>query len=122
MPGYDRSDRFNEEIKRGMTEILRGEVKDPRVPELISVTRVEASKDLSVARIYVSAMTDERQAKDMMRFFKDAAGFLRHKLGEKVQLRQLPELQFIHDRNIEYGARIAEVLEGIKAPGEDGDA
>ncbi len=125
MPGYDRSDRYNEEIKRGLTEILQHEVKDPRVPELLSVTRVEAARDLSSAKIYVSAMIDETQAKAMLKFFKDASGYLRHELGRRVLLRAIPELQFIWDRNIEYGVHIAGVLrsiEGGQDDPEDGDA
>lgn len=114
MPGFDRSDRYNEEIKRGLTEILQHEVKDPRVPDLLSITRVEAARDLSSARVYVSAMIDEKQAKAMMKFFKDAAGFLRRELGRKVILRSIPELQFIWDRNIEYGVHIAGVLRSIE--------
>jgi len=114
MAGYERSDRYNEEIKRGITEILRNEVNDPRVPELISVTRVEAARDLSSAKIYVSAMIDDKQGKDMMKFFKDANGFLRRELGKTVILRSIPELQFIWDRNIEYGAHIAGVLRSIE--------
>ncbi len=118
MSGFDRSDRYNEEIRRGLTEILRDEVKDPRVPELISVTRVEAARDLSSAKVYVSAIIDEKQAKAMLRFFKDASGFLRRELGRHVLLRSIPELTFIWDRNIEYGVRIAGVLRSIE--GEKG--
>lgn len=121
MPGYERSDRYNEEIKRGLTEILRSEVKDPRVPELISITRVEAARDLSSAKIYVSAMIDEKQAKDMLKFFKDAQGFLRRELGRKVILRSIPELQFVWDRNIEYGVRIADVLRSIEPEQRDAE-
>lgn len=114
MSNFDRSDRFNEEIKRGLTEIIRHEVKDPRVPELVSVTRVEAARDLSSAKVYVSAMIGEDEAKAMMKFFKDATGFLRRELGKKVILRSIPELQFIWDRNIEYGVHIADVLRSIE--------
>lgn len=121
MPGYERRDRFNEEIKRGMTEVIREDVKDPRVPEFVSVTRVETARDLSAAKVYISALVNDKQAKEMMRFFKDATGFLRHRLGERVQLRQLPELTFVHDRNIEYGARIAGVLQELNLPKEDDD-
>lgn len=121
MAGFDRSDRYNEEIKRGLSEILRSEVKDPRLPELFSITRVEAARDLSTAKIYISAMIDEKQAKDMLRFFKDAAGYLRRELGRQVVLRSIPELQFVWDRNIEYGVHIADVLGSLKNSGDQND-
>lgn len=119
MAGFDRSERYNEEIKRALTNILREEVKDPRLPEIFSITRVETARDLGVAKVYISAMIDEAKAKDMMKFFKDGAGYLRRELSRNVELRATPELTFVWDRNIEYGIHIAEVLNKLDKPQED---
>ena len=105
----NRIGRINEEIQRELADQLR-HLKDPRVSSgMVSVTRVDTTGDLRYARVYVSAL-DKSQEKEILKGLKSASGFLRRELGRALQLRYTPELQFIADDSIQYGAHILEVL------------
>ena len=106
----NRIGRINEEIQRELADQIRF-LKDPRVSQvgMVSITRVDTTGDLRYARVYVSVL-DKNQEKDVMRGLKSAAGFLRRELGRALQLRYTPELQFVADDSIAYGAHILEVL------------
>ena len=105
----NRIGRINEEIQRELSDqLLR--LKDHRVPSgMVSITRVDTTGDLRYARVYVSAL-DKSQEQEVLKGLKSAAGFLRRELGRALQLRYTPELQFIPDDSIQYGAHILEVL------------
>ena len=105
----NRINRINEEIQKELSSLLRT-VKDPRVADtMISITRVETTPDLRYTKVYVSFL-QENKAEEAMKGLKSAAGFLRRELGRALQLRYTPELQFIADDSIQYGAHILEVL------------
>ena len=120
----NRIGRINEEIQRELCSLLRS-LKDPRVHEtMISITRVQTTPDLRYSKIYVSFL-DESCAKSGLQGLKSASGFLRRELGHALQLRYTPELQFIADDSIAYGAHILEVLrdpEKVKPVNPDNDA
>ena len=80
---------------------------------MVSITRVDTTGDLRYARIYVSCLNKD-QEKDVMKGLKSAAGYLRRELGRALQLRYTPELQFIADDSIQYGAHILEVLRKVE--------
>ena len=105
----NRIGRINEEIQRELSEQFR-RLKDPRVSSgMVSITRVDTTGDLRYARVYISAL-DKGQETEVLKGLKSAAGFLRHELGQALQLRYTPQLQFIPDDSIEYGAHILEML------------
>ena len=105
----NRIGRINEEIQRELSDQFR-RLKDPRVSSgMVSITRVDTTGDLRYARVYISVL-DKRQEKDVLKGLKSASGFLRRELGRALQLRYTPELQFIADDSIQYGAHILEVL------------
>ena len=110
----NRIGRINEEIQRELSEQLR-RLKDPRVSQvgMVSVTRVDTTGDLRYARIYISVL-DKSQEKEVLKGLKSAAGFLRRELGQALQLRYTPELQFIPDDSILHGAHILEVLRQVE--------
>lgn len=109
----NRINRINEEIQKELSALLRT-VKDPRVSgSMISITRVDTTGDLRYSRIYVSAL-DKSREKDMMKGLQSASGYLRRELGHILQLRYTPELQFIADDSIQYGAHILEVLRQVE--------
>ena len=117
----NRIGRINEEIQRELAEQLR-RLKDPRVSQvgMVSITRVDTTGDL----VYISVL-DKDQEKDVLKGLKSASGFLRRELGHSLQLRYTPELQFIADDSIAYGAHILEVLrdpEKVKPVNPDNDA
>ena len=106
----NRIGRINEDIQRTLSELIR-RLKDPRVSGvgMVSIIRVDTTGDLRYARVWISVL-DKTQEKDVMKGLKSAAGFLRRELGRSLQLRYTPELQFIADDSIAYGAHILEIL------------
>ena len=129
----NRINRINEEIQKELSSLMRG-LKDPRVQGgMVTITHVDTTSDLRYARIFVSVL-DKTQEKDVVKGLKSAAGYLRRELGASLRLRYTPELQFIADDSIEYGAHILELLrdpnvvkpanpenENIHLDGEDND-
>ena len=116
----NRIGRINEEIQRELSGLLRT-VKDPRVADaMLTITHVDTTSDLRYSRIYISAL-DRTDEKDLMRGLKSASGYLRHELGQKLQLRYTPELVFEPDDSIRRGIRITEIINGldIKQNGEE---
>ena len=121
----NRIARINEEIQRQISADIR-RLKDPRVSGsgMVSVTRVDTTGDLRYAKVFISVL-DKSQEKDVLKGLKSASGFLRRELGHTLQLRYTPELQFIADDSIAYGAHILEVLrdpEKVKPVNPDNDA
>ena len=112
MAGY-RIDRITEDIKRELIHILR-EVKDPRVSDMLTVVKVEVSSDLSYCKVYVSAVEGIEKAKESVKGLKSASGFIRHRLGDSLRLRKLPELRFIADDSIEKGFELFDKLKNIQ--------
>ena len=116
----NRIGRINEEIQRELSGLLRT-VKDPRVADaMLTITHVDTTSDLRYSRIYISAL-DRTDEKDLMRGLKSASGYLRHELGQKLQLRYTPELLFVRDQNIAYGVHVAAVLRDIAPKTEESD-
>ena len=113
MPNY-RMDRTGEDIMRELTAILRT-VKDPRVSgSLLSIVRVDVTRDLSYATVYVSSMDGLDAAKEAVKGLKSAAGYMRRELGNALKLRHTPELRFVADDSIGYSARIAKTLADLE--------
>ena len=108
----NRIGRINEEVQRELASLLR-EVKDPRVSGLISITNVEVTSDLRFAKISVSTLESEKLA-DTIKGLRSAAGFLRRELGARLNLRHTPQLQFVPDDSIAYGAYILDMLNHVK--------
>lgn len=107
-----REDKINEEVRREVDRILREEVNDPRVKGTYAVTRAEVTRDLHYAKVFVSVLEDDL-AEGLFAALKGAAGFIRRSLGKAMQLRYTPELHFVRDENIAYGAHIAQVLKDV---------
>ncbi|MGI6160853.1 MAG: 30S ribosome-binding factor RbfA [Christensenellales bacterium] len=114
-----RSDRINEEVKKAVSEVIRKDIKDPRLSPNCVVTKAEVTKDLKFAKIYVSVLGDEKERKDTMASLSNAAGYIRHRLGGLIDIRRLPQLTFKLDTSIEYGIHIANVIRSIKQRDEE---
>ena len=106
---YNRIDRISEEVRREVDRIIREELSDPRIGGTFSVTRVDVTRDLRHAKIYVSVLEDDKRD-GMMKALKSAAGYIRRALGQNIIIRYSPELTFVSDENIAYGVHIAKVL------------
>ncbi len=113
MPSH-KLDRTTEDIRRELTAIFR-ELKDPRVTDtLLSIVRVEVSRDLSYCTVYVSDMEGMDRAKRAVEGLKSAAGYIRRELGQRLPLRHVPALIFKATDSIEYSANINRILQDLK--------
>lgn len=112
--------RLGEDIRRELTDIFR-ELKDPRIDPLLSIVKVDLSRDQSSCKVFVSSMSGMERAKESVKGLTSGAGFIRRELGRRVQMRRSPELRFIADDSIEHSAEIAGRLREIlrDAPAED---
>ncbi len=105
----ERPQRVGEAIKADLMDLLKNEVKDPRVG-FVSVVRVEVSGDLRHARVYYSVLGDETGKRETAAGLARATGYLRSQLAGRLQLRHAPELDFRLDDSIERGVKIAQIL------------
>lgn len=113
--------RLNEQLKRELSELIRTEVRDPRVG-VVTITGVDVAADLGSARVFVRAIDDEALP-EMLEGLEAAAPFLRTKLGRILRVRRIPELRFQEDRSLEGARRIEEVLaEVLPDDDEESDA
>ena len=123
---FERTDRIASEIMREAERIIREDVSDPRTQCMFSITHVDVTRDLRYAKIYVSIYEEDKR-EPMMKALKSAAGFIRHNLGRRVQLRYTPELLFELDTTIEYGVHIANLINQVRKtegsqPDDDGES
>jgi ribosome-binding factor A len=109
----NRPERVAHLMRREVAEILQRRVRDPRVTAMVSVTDVEVTHDLSMARIFVSIMPGGLEAERTLEALQSAAGFVRHELAPRLGLREVPNLRFVHDTSIDRGARVDELLRRI---------
>jgi ribosome-binding factor A len=112
-----RHQRVATEIRDEISVMLAGELKDPRLSGFATVTEVRMTPDLKQAKVYVSVMGPEAEQTSTIKALTAAAGFIRHELSERLQLRRAPELMFVLDRSEEYGRHIDELLRRTKSPG-----
>jgi ribosome-binding factor A len=115
---YSRNQRLAAEIMRTLSEVLRFEIKDPGVAG-VSLTSVDLSRDLSVARVYFSLLQPDDDPKPAMDGLQRASGFLRSKLGNAMKIRHVPELRFKHDDSIAHADRISRLIDAANR--QDGE-
>jgi ribosome-binding factor A len=114
-----RVEKITAEIHKALSDILRTEVHDVRVAEHFgSITRVELTRDLRHAKVFVSVFGEEENKKSFMDGLASAKGFIRGELGNRVRLRCIPELHFKLDLSLEEGAKIISLLENMRAQGQ----
>ncbi len=109
-----RHERVAEEIRHELGSMMAGELKDPRIAALITVTEVRVTPDIKHARVFVSVMGTPEEQKSTIEGLAAAAGYIRHELTERIQLRRAPEIHFVLDHSEEYGQRIEELLRQTK--------
>ncbi len=108
---YERSQRVASQLKRELADLIRFELKDPRLG-WVTVDDVEVSRDLSVAKVYISSLEDA-QLEANLEALNKAASFLRRELGKRMKLRVVPELRFYRDTAIEHGLKMTKLLDQI---------
>jgi len=107
---YTRSSRIAEQIQRELAQLIQREIKDPRI-KLVTISGVEVSRDLGQAKVYVSTFDADSEPKVLTKLLNQAAGFLRHELGQRMRVRAIPDLKFYYDATIEKGARLNKLIE-----------
>ncbi|MEF9983329.1 MAG: 30S ribosome-binding factor RbfA [Oscillospiraceae bacterium] len=107
-----RQDRLTEDIKRELTDVMRS-LKDPRIKGLLSIVGIDLSRDLSWCKVYISSMDGFEAAKSSIIGLNSAAGFVRHEIGNRIDMRKTPQFNFIADDSIEHSAMINEKLKNL---------
>lgn len=113
MPPSHRPDRVGEQIREELSILLsRGTVHDPGIG-FITLTRVQTSPDLQIARVYYTTMGDERARRETARALERATPFLRREIGGRIRLRRVPELEFRFDESVAHQDRVEQLLQDI---------
>ncbi|MDD3653076.1 MAG: 30S ribosome-binding factor RbfA [Desulfotomaculaceae bacterium] len=115
-----RPERLAEAIKKEISELLRDELKDPRIG-FVSITAVEVSKDLRYADIYASVLGEPAEQKASIKALTGAQGFIRNELGRRIRLRYTPELTFKLDQSIDRGTKLIKLMEDVRGKGDISD-
>ena len=111
---FPRSRRIAEQIQRELSDIIRMELKDPRVG-MITITDVEVTPDVAYAKVYFTLLGDASKIEETTSALKHAAGFLRSELAHRLKLRVVPQLLFRYDASVERGARLSQLIDAAVA-------
>lgn len=108
-----RLNRISEEVKRVVSELIYNGLKDPRVNAMTTVTKVEVTRDLRFARIYVSVFGDKEEKENTLSGLESAKGFIRKEISSRIDLRYAPEPIFLLDESIEQGLYMSKLIEKV---------
>ena len=108
--GYSRKDRVAEQIRRELAELIRTELKDPRVG-MISLTDVEVTADYAHAKVFFSTLAAGDNLPAVMTGLQKASGFLRRELGKRISIHMTPQLHFVFDQSLERGADLSKLID-----------
>ena len=108
-----KNTRINGEVLKELSNIIRSEIKDPRINPMTSVVAVEVAPDLKTCKAYISVLGDEKSQKDTITGLKGAEGYIRRQLARTVNLRNTPEIRFILDQSIEYGINMSKLIDEV---------
>lgn len=108
-----KNTRINGEVQKELSNIIRGEIKDPRINPLTSVVAVEVAPDLKTCKAYISVLGDEKSQQDTIKGLKSAEGYIRTMLAKCINLRNTPQITFILDQSIEYGVKMSKMIDDV---------
>lgn len=108
-----KNTRVNGEVLRVLAEVIRSEIKDPRINPMTSVVSVEVAPDLKTCKAFISVLGDEESQKDTLAGLKSAEGYIRNQLAKRINLRNTPEIRFILDQSIEYGVNMSKMIDDV---------
>lgn len=114
-----KNTRINGEVLKELSNIIRSEIKDPRINPMTSVVSVEVAPDLKTCKAYISVFGDEQSQKDTITGLKSAEGYIRRELARTVNLRNTPEIKFILDQSIEYGINMSKLIDEVTQKDSD---
>ncbi len=110
-----KNTRINGEVQRVLAEMIRGEIKDPRIAPMTSVVAVEVAPDLKTCKAWISVLGDEKAQTDTLAGLESAEGYIRGQLARTINLRNTPQIQFIMDQSIAYGVNMSKRIEEVLA-------
>lgn len=108
-----KSTRINGEVQRVLAEVIRREIKDPRISSLTSVVAVDVAPDLKTCKAYISVLGDEEARNATLQGLKSAEGFIKNRLAKTINLRNTPEILFVMDQSIEYGVNMSKLIDEV---------
>lgn len=121
--GQYRIQRLNDQLRDEISNlILKGEVKDPRVSNFLSINRVEVTTDLGYAKVYVSSFLPDNQVEKGVNGLNAAAGFIQREIAKKLRIRQFPKLQFLVDSGMKEGFTMVQKLNQLEKESKENAA
>lgn len=117
---FKRTDRIAEMMQRKLAQIIKQEVRDPRLPGFITISAVTVTRDLGHAKVYFTALNDEAGMAEVI--LNASASYLRSALARTLTLRTVPQLHFIHDKSIEYGRHLSRLIDEVNPPEQDDES
>ena len=116
---FKRTDRIAEMIQRKLSQVIQQEIKDPRLPKLVTLSAVKVARDLSHAKVYFTAFNADQEV--VASILNTAASYLRSVLAKSTTLRTVPQLHFIYDESIEYAKRLSRLIDDANDTDQDED-
>ncbi|HET7774759.1 MAG TPA: 30S ribosome-binding factor RbfA [Azospira sp.] len=116
---FSRKDRVNEQIRRELAELIRTELKDPRVG-MVSLTDVEVTADYAHAKVFFTTLAATEQLAEIQKGLDKASGFLRRELGRRVRIHTTPQLHFVYDNSIAHGTSLSLLIDQAAATSRQG--
>ena len=118
---FSRKDRVSEQSRRELAELIRTELKDPRVG-MISITDVEVTADYAHAKVFFSSMSGSENLAEIMTGLEKSSGFLRRELGKRISIHTTPQLHFVFDQSLERGADLSKLIQEAVAISTSSDS
>lgn len=116
---FKRTDRVAEMIQRKLSQLIQQEIKDPRLPNFVTISGVKVAADLSHAKVYFTVLNADVEKTTLI--LNSSASYLRTALARRVKLRTVPQLHFVYDESIEYGRRLSRLIDEVNPPDEDNE-
>ena len=116
-----KNTRINAEVQKELSNIIRNEIKDPRIHPMTSVVAAEVAPDLKFCKAYISVLGDEEAQKSTIQGLKNASSYIRTKLAQSVNLRNTPQITFVLDQSIEYGVHMSKLIDEVTAKDRNGE-
>ena len=108
-----KNTRINGEVQKVLAEVIRGEIKDPRISPLTSVVAVEVAPDLKSCKAWISVLGNEESREATLQGLKSAEGFIKSRLAKTINLRNTPNITFVMDQSIEYGVNMSRKIDEV---------
>ena len=105
--------RVNAEVQHELSNIIRNEIKDPRISTMTSVVAVDVTPDLKFAKAYISVLGNREEQENTIKGLKNAEGYIRRQLAASINLRNTPQITFVLDQSIEYGVNMSRLIDEV---------